>query len=188
MWSIKFRNSVHCLHFVIFPCSLVLVYFIFILQRPHILKEIYVKSMLVNCWQCCIGTVVEVIMWCHSPVASEVILKDLGLYETQIHFELPILSGIIKIYPILQNIACSSSVLEIKYRLGFGLQNDNQYHSQKYFGENKTCHKMFKLYEQPDGSFISKCIYLNENYEFRLKFHWSLFLRVQLTIFQHWFR
>ena len=25
-------------------------------------------------------------------------------------------------------------------------------------------------------------------YEFRLKFHWSLFLRFQLTIFQHWFR
>ena len=24
--------------------------------------------------------------------------------------------------------------------------------------------------------------------EFRLKFHWSLFLRVQLTTFQHWFR
>ena len=25
-------------------------------------------------------------------------------------------------------------------------------------------------------------------YELRLKFHWSLFLRVQLTILQHWFR
>ena len=25
-------------------------------------------------------------------------------------------------------------------------------------------------------------------FEFRLKFHWSLFPRVQLTIFQHWFR
>ena len=25
-------------------------------------------------------------------------------------------------------------------------------------------------------------------FEFRLKFHWSLFLRVELTIFQHWFR
>ena len=25
-------------------------------------------------------------------------------------------------------------------------------------------------------------------YEFRLTFHWSLFLRVQLTIFHHWFR
>ena len=25
-------------------------------------------------------------------------------------------------------------------------------------------------------------------YEFRLKFHWSLFIRVSLTIFQHWFR
>ena len=27
-----------------------------------------------------------------------------------------------------------------------------------------------------------------EMFEFRLKFHWSLFLRVQLTISQHWFR
>ena len=25
-------------------------------------------------------------------------------------------------------------------------------------------------------------------FELRLKFHWNLFLRVQLTIFQHWFR
>ena len=25
-------------------------------------------------------------------------------------------------------------------------------------------------------------------YVFRLKFHWSLFLRVQLTVFKHWFR
>ena len=25
-------------------------------------------------------------------------------------------------------------------------------------------------------------------YQYQLKFHWSLFLRVQLTIFQHWFR
>ena len=25
-------------------------------------------------------------------------------------------------------------------------------------------------------------------YEFRLKFHWSLFLKVQLTVFKHWFR
>ena len=25
-------------------------------------------------------------------------------------------------------------------------------------------------------------------YEFWLRFHWSLFLRVQLTVFQHWFR
>ena len=27
-----------------------------------------------------------------------------------------------------------------------------------------------------------------EMFEFRLKFHWSVLLRVQLTIFQHWFR
>ena len=31
-------------------------------------------------------------------------------------------------------------------------------------------------------------IFVNEMLEFRLTFHWILFLRVQLTIFQHWFR
>ena len=38
----------------------------------------------------------------------------------------------------------------------------------------------------PDDTF--KCIYLMKIYKLRLQFHWSLFLRVQLTIFQHWFR
>ena len=38
----------------------------------------------------------------------------------------------------------------------------------------------------PDDIF--ECIFLKENFQFRLKFHWSLFPRVQLTIFQHWFR
>ena len=31
---------------------------------------------------------------------------------------------------------------------------------------------------------VFKCNFLNEMFEFRLKFHWSLFLKVQLTIFQ----
>ena len=35
---------------------------------------------------------------------------------------------------------------------------------------------------------FSSAISWMKMYEFRLKFHWSLFLRVQLTIFQHWFR
>ena len=34
----------------------------------------------------------------------------------------------------------------------------------------------------------SSAFSLMKMFEFRLKFHWSLFLRVQLTIFQHWFR
>ena len=33
-----------------------------------------------------------------------------------------------------------------------------------------------------------KCIFLNENVWMPIKFHWNLFLRVQLTIFHHWFR
>ena len=38
----------------------------------------------------------------------------------------------------------------------------------------------------PDDIF--ECIFLNEICKFQLIFHWSLFLRAQLTIFQHWFR
>ena len=33
-----------------------------------------------------------------------------------------------------------------------------------------------------------KCFSWMKMYEFRSRFHWSLFLRFQLTIFQHWFR
>ena len=35
---------------------------------------------------------------------------------------------------------------------------------------------------------LSKAFSWMKILEFRFKFHWSLFLRVQLTIFQHWFR
>ena len=35
---------------------------------------------------------------------------------------------------------------------------------------------------------FSSVFSLMKTFEFRLKFHWSLFLRVQSTIFQHWFR
>ena len=38
----------------------------------------------------------------------------------------------------------------------------------------------------PDDIF--KCIFLIEMYKFRLRFHSRLFLRVQLRIFQNWFR
>ena len=35
---------------------------------------------------------------------------------------------------------------------------------------------------------IFKCIFFHEIVEFRLKFHWNLFLRVQLTTGFHWFK
>ena len=34
---------------------------------------------------------------------------------------------------------------------------------------------------------IFKCIFINGSVVFRFKFHWSLFLKVQLIISQHWF-
>ena len=48
-----------------------------------------------------------------------------------------------------------------------------------HWGQEKNGHHF------PDDTF--KCISL-KMYDFRLRFHGSLFLRVQLTIFQHWFR
>ena len=38
----------------------------------------------------------------------------------------------------------------------------------------------------PDNIF--KCIFLNKKAWISMKYHWYLFLRVQITIFQHWFR
>ena len=35
---------------------------------------------------------------------------------------------------------------------------------------------------------LSSAFFWKNMFKFRQKFHWSLFLRVQLTIFQHWFR
>ena len=35
---------------------------------------------------------------------------------------------------------------------------------------------------------IFRCIFMNERFVFWLKFHWSLFLWIRSTIFQHWFR
>ena len=53
-------------------------------------------------------------------------------------------------------------------------------------------HKHNTLRPRPNDRYfaddIFKCIFLNENVEFRLKFHWSAFLRVQLTTCHHWLR
>ena len=35
---------------------------------------------------------------------------------------------------------------------------------------------------------FSNAFSLMKMYEFRLRFHWSLFIRSELTIYQHWFR
>ena len=35
---------------------------------------------------------------------------------------------------------------------------------------------------------FSSALFWKKMFEFRLKFHWRLFLRVKFTIFQHWFR
>ena len=42
--------------------------------------------------------------------------------------------------------------------------------------------------EQHFADDIFKRMFSMKMFEFRLKFHWRLFPRVQLTIFQHWFR
>ena len=35
---------------------------------------------------------------------------------------------------------------------------------------------------------FESAFYWMKIYEFHVQFHWSLFLRFELTIFQHWFR
>ena len=49
-----------------------------------------------------------------------------------------------------------------------------------YWGRDKKA-TIFQM------TFFNGCSWM-KLYQFRLKFHWHLFLGVQLTIFQHWFR
>ena len=59
------------------------------------------------------------------------------------------------------------------------------YNAQYYHG---LIHKYAAIYLWSRDNDILKCILLNKMHEFRLKFQWSVFLTVQLTLFQHWFR
>ena len=63
---------------------------------------------------------------------------------------------------------------------------------QVSFGRYMPCGEVFELI--PLGKIgrhfsdeIFWWIFMNENFLFWLKFHWNLFVRVQLTISQHWF-
>ena len=55
-----------------------------------------------------------------------------------------------------------------------------------------SCHRLITLRPRQNGRRFAddtfKRIFLMKIVEFRLRFQWSLFLRVQLTIIQHWFR
>ena len=65
-------------------------------------------------------------------------------------------------------------------------------HPWPYFNNGITNPPFNTLWPKQNGRHFAydtfKRIFLTEMIEFRLKFHWSLLLRVQLTIFQHWFR
>ena len=59
------------------------------------------------------------------------------------------------------------------------------------FSNSSNNHKLTHWGQDQTGTMlqtISNIFSWMKMLEFRLKFHWSLFSRVQLTIFQHWFR
>ena len=64
-----------------------------------------------------------------------------------------------------------------------------------WFTLNNTSHQLYRLthWGRDKMAAVSQTTLSNsfswmKMLEFRLRFHWSLFLRVQLTIFQHWLR
>ena len=69
-------------------------------------------------------------------------------------------------------------VLELLNR--YSLIESSHYNSLTHWGRDK----MAAIFQTTSSNAFSWM----KMYEFRLKFHWSLFLRVQLTIFQYWFR
>ena len=68
------------------------------------------------------------------------------------------------------------------YLISKGGTSDNHRCPTEY---NMTLNKMSAIFQT---TFSNTFFFLVKMYEFWLRFHWSLFLRVQLTIFLHWFR
>ena len=65
----------------------------------------------------------------------------------------------------------------------------------KHFTHNRTndCTLLLTHWGRDKMAAISQTTFSNafswmKMHEFRLRFHWNLFLRFELTIFQHWFR
>ena len=67
----------------------------------------------------------------------------------------------------------------------------NEYFSQtnlKLLNDSKLTHwNRDNIAAIPQTTFWKACSWMNMH-EFRLRFHWSLLLRFELTLFQHWFR
>ena len=68
--------------------------------------------------------------------------------------------------------------------------NDDPVHRRIYAspGVNELTHWGRDKMDAISQTTFSSAFSWMKMFEFRLKFHWSLFLRVQLTIIQHWFR
>ena len=68
------------------------------------------------------------------------------------------------------------------------LPYSNECRFNLYYNESRLTHWGRDKIDAILQTTFSKTISWMTMFKFPLKFHWSLFLKVQLTIFQHWFR
>ena len=152
-------------------------------QQSVLMPTIYIERFRTGCLKCCEKRGIYSLKISQHIKASVIrVINELDIFGTKLlsestmtYFQLELASGTIwSKYELLHSGAINLKMLPTKcqgWPFCSGLNTlrprRNGRHLQSTFSNVFSRMKM---------------------YEFRLKCHWSLFLRVQLTKFQHWFR
>ena len=148
------------------------------------------------------------IIWASSWISGNILhgifmeyKKNAGLQNTDLHSAMltqgwqcedltEVLESLVKIWSwnVVISLHYWPFVWRIHRSVGSAMQGGSNVEIRSIFNANAN-----KPVNSPTGQNgrcfaddIFRCIFTNEKF-CRLKFHWSLFLRVQLTITQHWF-
>ena len=122
---------------------------------------------------------------CHWPVTCYYYLKHISIFMTWClcHCHLSYYNGLRRHeYPHCHSSPPYSHALCSRVRLPPSGQDDTE-----------SVYLLLTHWDRDKMDVIPQAIYQNavslkKMFEFWFKFHWSLYIRVQITIFQHWFR
>ena len=95
----------------------------------------------------------------------------------------------LKLQAIIQHSFCANVVFVIQAKLHYLLYGTRL----PWVNERSIMLSTYSIFSELIETLLPQFrrhfqIHFNGNYGFRLRFHWSLFLRFELTIFQHWLR
>ena len=134
-----------------------------------------------------VSTPSNYIIWSSPDVLMNSAFRTVFSRNCQLSFSCKPVIWRVKYGLLPGNITYSATITSDGYRSDVQLTKDTSrgpVHWVKFILTHWGRDKMDAIFQTT----FSNWYYWMKMYEFRLKFHWSLFLKFQLAIFQHWFR